>query len=50
MEPGLHRSMTRVRAAARTAAVARGAPEVAFGARVAPPPGRSEAEGRTCHN
>ena len=47
MEPGLHRSMTRVRAAARTAAVARGAREVALGARVAPPAARSEAEGRT---
>ena len=34
------------RAAASTAAVARGAPEVALGARVAPPAARSEAEGR----
>ena len=37
--------MIRVRAAARTAAVARGAPDVALGARVAPPAARSEAEG-----
>ena len=32
-------------AAASTAAVARGAPEVALGARVAPPPARSDAGG-----
>ena len=45
---GLHEAAAQVggaAAAASTAAVARGAPEVALGARVAPQSARSEAEG-----